>query len=173
LDQFYQQASQVSAKTYQERLLGTGLPRTPEFAQRLAQRASRGALRGYVLRLDGQPAAYIYGDLEEGVLAYDYVGFDPAFRPDSPGIVLQYLALQDLFADPAVRVFDFTEGEGQHKETFATASRPCADIFFFRGHPDLALLVATHHGLARLWQGLSSLAQRLGLKKALKDRLRA
>lgn len=170
-EEFFDLASQVSAKTYQERLLGTGLPQGTEFRQKFRERAARGAMRGYVLRLDGQPVAYIYGEMEDGVLAYDYVGYDPAFKQASPGIVLQYLALEDLFGDPAVRVFDFTEGEGQHKETFATASRACADIFYFKSHPDLALLVATHHGLARLWRALSALAEKLGLKKALKARL--
>lgn len=169
--EFYDLASQVSAKTYQERLLGTGLPQGEEFRQQFLKRAARGALRGYVLKLDGQPAAYICGNLEDGVLAYDYVGYDPAFKQVSPGIVLQYLALEDLFSDTAVKVFDFTEGEGQHKQTFATASRPCADIFYFKAHPDLALLVAAHHGLALLWRGLSALAEKLGLKKALKTRL--
>lgn len=42
-------------------------------------------------------------------------------RPVTPGIVLQILALESLFTECRVLMFDFTEGEGQHKETFSTA----------------------------------------------------
>ena len=84
----------------------------------------------------GEPAAYLYCPIAEGTVRYDHVGHDPAFNDLSPGGVLMLEAMRDLYAERGLRRFDFTEGDGQHKRSFATDSVACLDLLLLR--PTLA-----------------------------------
>lgn len=132
LADFHDIARRISERTYQERLLGGGLPDDPEFLRSLYHLAASGAARGWLLHIAGEPAAYLYCPVEAGVVRYDHVGHDPAFSDFSPGGVLLMEALRDLFAEGGLHRFDFTEGDGQHKRSFATHSAACLDLLLLR-----------------------------------------
>lgn len=171
--EFLALAERVSAASYQERLLEAGLPTGPEFAARVEILAQADRFRGYIVFVAGNPAAYLYAGADQfGVLYYDYVGFDPAYRDYSAGTVLLYYVLEELFQSRRFHRFDFTEGEGAHKETFATANFLCADIYAFRPTIQARALLAAH----RVWEGGQGLARqvldRLGLKTRLKRFIR-
>ncbi|HEU0044099.1 GNAT family N-acetyltransferase [Sphingomonas sp.] len=125
---FHHTARAVSLKTYQEKLLGSGLPADPSALLRLA---AADEVRAWLLSRDDAPIAYLCCVADGETLRYDYVGHDPAHGDLSPGAVLQADALVDLFADRFAR-FDFTEGEGQHKRQFATGGEACADVLLLR-----------------------------------------
>jgi CelD/BcsL family acetyltransferase involved in cellulose biosynthesis len=129
---FHDTARRISIRTYQERLLGSGLPSDPAFLQRMNAMASADAVRGWLLYVAGEPAAYLYCPIQAGTVRYDYVGHDPAFSHFSPGGVLQMEAMRDLYAEGDLQYFDFTEGEGQHKRQFATGGVACVDLLLLR-----------------------------------------
>ncbi|WP_242096152.1 GNAT family N-acetyltransferase [Sphingomonas sp. CROZ-RG-20F-R02-07] len=129
---FHPLARAVSATTYQERLLGSGLPQDPA---PLLSLAAEDRVRAWLMVVEGVPAAYLCCTADGDVLRYDHVGHDPAFSDRSPGAVLQMAALRDLFADRFTH-FDFTEGEGQHKRQLASGSTDCVDLLLLR--PTLA-----------------------------------
>lgn len=170
--EFHQLARRVSERTYQERLLDAGLPGDTGFVEHLRALAAADAVRAWLLFLNDEPIAYLCCPVRDGVLIYEYLGFDPAARQLSPGTVLQLLALKALFAEGRFRAFDFTEGEGEHKRLFATTSRPCADIFVLRPSLRAWTLVlgqiATDGGV----RIAGRLLDRIGLKKRLKAWLR-
>lgn len=136
VETFHRLAREVAAKTYQERLLGAGLPDTPEFQAAMLACAAAGAVRAWLLFVDGVAAAYLYCPVDGGVVRYDYVGHDPALAELSPGAVLQLEAMRDLFAEGGLVAFDFTEGEGQHKRSMASGGIDCVDLLLLR--PTLA-----------------------------------
>jgi CelD/BcsL family acetyltransferase involved in cellulose biosynthesis len=129
---FHPLARAVSATTYQERLLGSGLP---EDLAHFATSIREDRLRAWLLFLDGTPVAYLCCIADGQSLRYDHVGHDPAHDDLSPGAVLQAEAVRALFVDRFAR-FDFTEGEGQHKRQFATEGTACVDLLLLR--PTLA-----------------------------------
>ncbi len=129
---FHPLARAVSATTYQERLLGSGLP---EDAGHFVRLAAEDRVRAWLLSVAGEPVAYLCCTADGDSLRYDHVGHDPAFNDLSPGAVLQMEAMRQLFADRFAR-FDFTEGEGQHKRQFATTGTACVDLLLLR--PTLA-----------------------------------
>ena len=130
---FHGPARAVSATTYQERLLGSGLPAD---AASLVALAAAGRVRAWLLWLGGRPIAYLACTADGTTLRYDHVGHDPAESALSPGSVLHAEALRDLFAEGAFARFDFTEGEGQHKRALATGGTECVDLLLLR--PSLA-----------------------------------
>ena len=168
LERFWQLARAVSAKTYQERLLEAGLPEDASYRQQALQWASEDRLRAFLLFHRGQPVSYLFCPIRDGVVEYAYLGYDPSYQHLSAGTVLQWLALEKLFAERRYRFFDFTEGESQHKRLFSTGHLECANVALL--HPTLShrLLVASHR---RFTQGVEALGRWLE-QHDLKSRVR-
>lgn len=132
VEEFHRHARAVSEVTYQERLLGAGLPDGEGALARMRDLAGAGAMRGWLLFLEGRPISYLYAPAEGDTLIYAYLGYDPAYADLSPGTVLQLEAMRELMAERRFRWFDFTEGDGQHKRQFATGSVDCVDLLLLR-----------------------------------------
>ena len=161
---FHARARPLSARTYQERLLGSGLPDTPAFHAEMAADAAADTARAWLLSVDGVAVAYLYCTARDGSLLYAHVGHDPAWNALSPGSVLHAHAMADLFAERRFARFDFTEGEGQHKRQFATGGVECVDLLMLRP------TIANRAALAALgaWDGAMAWAKRRVRHPALK-----
>jgi CelD/BcsL family acetyltransferase involved in cellulose biosynthesis len=132
---FYRNARAVSALTYQERLLRAGLPEGEAALAAMRERAGRDAMRGWILFLEERPIAYLYAPAEGATLIYAHLGYDPAYADFSPGSVLQFEAMRQLMEEGAFCLFDFTEGEGQHKRLFSTGEVECVDLLLLKPTP--------------------------------------
>lgn len=168
---FFSLAKTVSEKTYQERLLNVGLPTDPAFIGSACAMARADRVRAYLLFLNGGPIAYLYCPVNERVVAYDRLGYDPAYASLSPGTVLQMLALEALFSEQFA-TFDFTEGEGQHKEIFSTGSRLCGDIYVVRRRLVPTSILALHHAVNRTSAAAGATLDRLHLRSRLRRLIR-
>jgi CelD/BcsL family acetyltransferase involved in cellulose biosynthesis len=136
LEAFHDVGRRISLRTYQERMLGSGLPESPEFLHSMLSLAAADQVRAWLLYVGGEPAAYLYCPVVGDTVIYAHVGHDPAFNDLSPGQVLQLEAMRDLFEEQRFARFDFTEGEGQHKRQFSTGGVACVDLLLLR--PSLA-----------------------------------
>ena len=172
VDTFLSEALPLSEATYQHRLLDSGLPRSESFRERLLDLAARNQFRGWILRLDAKPVAYICSEAVERTLLYEYVGFDPRAADLSPGTVLQYLVLEQLFSEGHFRYFDFTEGEGSHKEFFGTHHMQCADVFICGDALSPRLWLGAHRSFEAVAGIAIKIVNQLGLKARLKRILR-
>jgi CelD/BcsL family acetyltransferase involved in cellulose biosynthesis len=173
LADFHAVALQLSLGTYQERLMGAGLPDTPAFVRRMYAMAAQGHVRAWLLYVGGEPAAYLYCPIKGDTAIYEFVGHDPRFNDLSVGAVLQVEALRDLFADPGVTRFDFTEGDGQHKRQFATAGVPCCDLLLLRPTVTNRLAIAALATFDRTMALAKIGVERFGLQDAVKKVRRA
>lgn len=129
---FHAVARGISTKTYQEKLLGSGLPDDAPFVQRMYEMAATDNVRAWLLYIGGEPAAYLYCPIHDSTVIYQFVGHDPAFGDLSPGSVLHLAAMRDLQGEGTLKRFDFTEGEGQHKRQLATGGVACVDLLLLR-----------------------------------------
>jgi len=163
LQAFHGIARGIAVNTYQEKLMGEGLPGTPEFMRTMLAKAAADEVRAWLLYIGGRPAAYLYCPAAGETLIYEYVGHDPAFNDLSPGAVLQVEAFRELFEEGKFARFDFTEGEGQHKRQFSTDGVACLDLLLLR--PSLANRAATMAlgGFNRAVAGGKALADAAGL----------
>ena len=173
LAEFFSLAREVSRKTYQERLLQKGLPSSVEFVAHAEALATHKRVLAYILLLNSRPVAYMFCFCADGIVTGDYLGYDPAFRSLSPGTVLQYLILQSLFEKHRdMRIFDFTEGEGQQKSFFGTDERLCAKSYFIRRSLNNIALVLLHYRLDRFTESAGHLLDKCGLKQPIKRFIR-
>lgn len=172
LREFFPSARAISEKTYQERLLEAGLPSSAGFQQRMLAAGAEDSVRAYILFLEEQPVAYLYCPLRQGVVIYQYLGYDPAFSNLSPGTVLQMAALKSLFGDERCDFFDFTEGESAQKRLFGTNSLLCGDVYYFRRNVRNIVVVHGHRSAILMTSALARAMERLGLKHRTKALLR-
>ena len=97
----------------------------PDFAKEddvLADVASRGLLRAYLLFLDGTPVTYVLGYRFHDIYHYSDIGFDEAYGKYSPGCVLLYRIIEDLANNTETRLINFGIGDSEYKRQFANDS---------------------------------------------------
>jgi CelD/BcsL family acetyltransferase involved in cellulose biosynthesis len=90
----------------------------------------RGWLRLYVLRLDGRPAACLYGFLYGGRFYFYQTGFDPAYERYSPGLITMGLSIQAAIEEGA-REYDLLHGDEAYKSHWSSQSRELTRIELF------------------------------------------
>jgi CelD/BcsL family acetyltransferase involved in cellulose biosynthesis len=102
------------------------------FYQTLARRcAETGKLRNYLLYLDGQPVAHLFGvEFRRRYLALK-TSYDQTYKALSPGVVLMRHALQDSF-QRGLEIFDFVGVESRWKNELATDQGTYVDVCVFR-----------------------------------------
>ena len=165
LETFHAVARGIAARTYQEKLLGEGLPGSPEFVRHMLARGEADEVRAWLLYIGDAPAAYLYCPAQGDTLIYEFVGHDPAFNELSPGAVLQMEAFRDLFDEGRFARFDFTEGEGQHKRQFSTGGVACLDLLLLQPTLTNRATMAALGGFNRAVAGGKALAQIAGAEK--------
>jgi CelD/BcsL family acetyltransferase involved in cellulose biosynthesis len=82
----------------------------------------RGWLRLYVLRLDGKPAAGLYGFLYHRTFYFYQSGFDAAYDKYSVGLVTMGLAIKRAIEEGAEE-FDLLHGDEEYKAHWSNGSR--------------------------------------------------
>lgn len=170
--EFFRHARTVSKLTYQERLLDAGIPDSEEFIAQAETLAAQQNLRAYILFDGGRPVSYLYCPVEEGVLIYAYLGYDPDYMPMSVGTVLQWLAIEQLFNEGSFRYFDFTEGQSSHKLLFATHQQQCANVFLVRDTLRNVMLIKSHMLMDRFSNRIGATLDRFGVKEKVRRLLR-
>jgi CelD/BcsL family acetyltransferase involved in cellulose biosynthesis len=172
VDNLAEIAEEIARHSYQ-RELGVGFVNTEGERQRLYLKAKKGWLRGYVLYIGEEPAAFWIGDINQGVFGGDYIGFDPAFGKYSPGI---YLALKVIegFCGGAEKVIavDFATGHADYKAEFSNCVWEETDVYIFARSfkgITLNLIKSSAAGTAYV---LKKVLERTGLLKKIKKRWR-
>lgn len=123
--------------------------------------AARGWLRLYRLHAGGQAIAAVYG-IEAGRRFFYYQsGYDPAWRPRSPGLVLVGRTVEDAYAR-GLTDYDFLRGTEPYKLEWASDRRETLDLCLRA--PSLRAGTAT---LAReAWRGARGAARAVAPRAA-------
>ncbi len=173
LRDFLKDAWTVSEKTYQERLLNFPLPRDENFIRESEEAMEEGKLVGIMLYIKDTPVAYnlcpVYGD---GILLYEYTGYDPAYAKFSAGTIVQYETIKYAFENPHIKYYDLSTGEGPHKELFATGNTLCCDVFIFPKTPKYQLMVWSKLVTDGTTNILRAILKKIGIKDQIKRIIR-
>lgn len=172
ISRFFKLARPVSAASYQERLLDCGLPSDAEFISAATAAAARDEVRAFLLFAHGEPVSYLYCPEKDGVLEYAFLGYISDFGKLSPGTVLQWLALETLFAEKRYTAFDFTEGESEHKRFFSTHQTPCSLQLLLRPSLRARIGARLHRCVDATSKRLGDSLESFGLKRRIKNWMR-
>lgn len=169
---FHQTAATISRQTYQSQLLHSGLPDSASFRASMEEKARQGEARGYVLKDQGEAIAFAWCTSKGTRLTYDVIGYLPQHAQSSPGTVLLYLILEDLFRLGRFEIFDFGIGEAAYKSAFATDQLNFSDAYLFRNSLRHRLLVSLHWNSERFSAAVGAWLERKGLKKKIRALIR-
>ena len=123
--------------------------RMREFLALVCRRAfDQGWLRLWTLELDGTPVAAWLGWNVGGSYAYYLAGFDPAFGPTSPGLVLLARTVEAA-TDEGAYEYDFLLGDEPYKSRFANAAREVETEIIGPALSGLVLVVRLERSLRR------------------------
>jgi Acetyltransferase (GNAT) domain len=172
LDELMRDTEAVHVKTYQHGM-GAGLKDT-ELERLLRELAAeRGWFRGFVLYLDGVPAAFWHGTAYRGVFYTGPTGYDPAHRDLRLGTYVLARMVQELCGE--VEWMDFGSGDAEYKRHFSDEHRLEEDMLVFaaRPHPIAVNLAQTAvKGASRIAKaGLSRTGRLRGARRAWRGRL--
>jgi Acetyltransferase (GNAT) domain len=108
--------------------------------------ATRGLLRSYLLTIRGEPCAFVNGYQYRGVFHYADVAYDERYAKYSPGTVLLFLLIQDLFAHRSPECMSFGIGYADYKRLFATDVQRDASVLVLRRNMKNRLKSGLHRG---------------------------
>ncbi|HYS26972.1 MAG TPA: GNAT family N-acetyltransferase [Vicinamibacterales bacterium] len=118
-------------RRFDERGTAFGTDDMRAFHDELTRRAlDRGWLRMFVLRLDGAPAAVMYGFLYDGTFYFYQHGFDEQFQQHSIGLVLMALSIRAAI-DEGAGEFDMLWGVEPYKFLWARQTRELRTLLLF------------------------------------------
>jgi hypothetical protein len=142
----------ISHRSYKKEL-GWGFREDEKFARELENDARAGMVRGYVLNLDDQPAAYVFCRIDHDVIIYKHLAHEDRFMERSPGTVLLYLIIERLFTQKEFRLLDFDGMEHiPYKEFFSTRMVRCARILWLRPTARNIVMVTAHWLITAAWR---------------------
>jgi hypothetical protein len=169
---FFDEAVAISRQTYQTRLLHSGLPETDEFYRGMVEAATQGQARAYLLGDQGRPIAFAWCRGRGSRLTYEVIGYLPESAPLSPGTVLLFLIVRDLFESGTHKLLDFGQGEAFYKSQFSTGYVDFCDAYLLRRNARNSVLVWLHYSLDRFSSWLGRVLEKAGLKKRVRMLLR-
>ena len=127
-------------------------PETNEFRKDVIAEAREGRTCGFVLMHENKAIAYAFCRIDSEVITYSNIGYDPRFARYSPGIVLLFLILEQLFAARRFRLFDLGQGGWAYKALFATGSVDYVKMIWFPiTIPNIGLVLA-HYFVTGAWR---------------------
>lgn len=170
---FHREAVGISRQTYQTQLLGAGLPDNAAFLQSMQDKAAMGEARGYLLRDQGQAVAFAWCAARGSTLVYEVIGYRPELADRSPGTVLLYLILEDLFALGRYPVLDFGPGHAFYKEAFATRHTDFADAYLLRADWGHHWRLWLHQRVDGFSEAMGAWLERYGWKRRIRQAMRA
>ena len=121
----------------------TAFHQTPlvHFHQRFSRLAlEREWLRLYLLRLDGEAVAALYGFRYADTFLFYQSGFDPRFAPQGVGLVLMGLVIREAIAEGAAE-FDLLHGAEPYKFLWSGQTRELSNLELY---PPTARGVVSH-----------------------------
>ena len=172
LEELMRDTAAVHVKTYQHGM-GAGLT-GGELERRLRELAAeRGWFRGFVLYLDGMPAAFWHGTAYRRVFYTGPTGYDPAHRDLRLGTYVLVKMVEQLCGE--VDWMDFGSGDAEYKRRFSDDSRLEEDVTVFAARPRpiaINLAQTTVRGSSQASKALLSRSGRLrAARRAWRGRL--
>jgi CelD/BcsL family acetyltransferase involved in cellulose biosynthesis len=129
VQRFLSQMDEIYRDTWQAQSAGYCRRNTESHCRFLARIAERGWLRSYTLVVDQQAVAYLLGYQHRGIYYYYEIGYRQQWADYSPGAVLTYLFLEELFEENPPQLVDYLVGDQPYKRSLSNLQLRAASIY--------------------------------------------
>ena len=169
---FLAHVARVSSLSWQGRRLQKQVSASEATRAYFTELAERGWLRSYLLLSGSQGIAFVVGMQADGVYYYDEPGYDPAWASYSPGAVMLYRLLEDLFAHHRPQWFDFGSGDLEYKRFYGNECVEAVNVYLLRRSAYMGLARMAHRSLTAVEDLLRRSVNRLGIRSTVVQLLR-
>ena len=170
--EFLETAHAISLRTWQSDKLGLRIHNNSQELRFFTFLATQQSLRSYLLFVDEQPAAFLFGTQHKGLFSYEEVGYVREFSDRSPGQVLLVQVLEDLLKDNPPRVFDFGGGAADYKQLFATTTSTSGNVWLVPPGLRPQLCLAYLRGCRTMDRFARAIVSKLGATTLLRQLIR-
>ena len=132
VDAFYESARLVAEQSWQFHSFGGCLEETALYLENLRNLARLGSLRAYLLKCGGRPCAFVIGYQYDDVLQFQQTAYAADFARFSPGTVLYYMLLEDLYTHRRPKLVNHGVGVTPHKRLFTNRHALDTTVYLFR-----------------------------------------
>jgi len=161
----------VARLTY-HRGLGEGFKDDTDHRERFTLFNRMGALRAWILRIDGTPRAFCVGFTYRDVFHFFETGYDPGFRSHGIGMFL-FLHMTDALIKEGLRKFDYGFGDAEYKQRFSDRSWQEATLRIYARSPT-GFFARWYTGFATSFSNVVRLiVRKLGILERLKTAWRS
>jgi len=160
---FLDSATKVAASSWQKKLLDVNVSQTAPRYEALRAMASEGHLRSYVLKAAGEPCGFTLGLQSPRTFFFYETAYDPKWARFSPGKVMFFLMLQDLFQHKSPELAFLAPGDFDYKRWFGTGFFNEAAFLILKNTFANRMKISAHHLFRNAVQALKRvkfLAQR-------------
>jgi hypothetical protein len=148
--------------------VGIGFGQDERELRSISRILRQGRLRGYVLYVRDQPAAFWYGSACGDRFHLGTTGFDPQYADYRAGTYLLMRVIRDLCSDPSISFLDYGLGDADYKRRYGSRRWEEQDVIVFHGRPR-ALAVRALLSAAEIAQsGIDRATANPRLKRELK-----
>jgi hypothetical protein len=170
---FLQDAMEVSRKTYQYRLYGSGLRDTESLERFYTSAAELGWFRSYILYVQDRPIAFQVAYVYRGRFHAEEIGYDPEWAQHHVGIFLHTEIITDLAASGgAITEFDFGRGDFLHKQRLSTRYRIEGYFYLLPTHMRARALAASLRATNYLSSKLGAVLEGVGVRAKVHNFIR-
>lgn len=145
----------VAEKSWKADQLECATPTIVSNPEALAEIASKGLLRAYVLKVRNEPCAYVIGYQFKQIYHYANIGYDAGLSQYSPGNVLLLQVIQDLTDNAGARFMSFGITDAEYKRIFGNHHIKDAALLVLRPGLGNAMKLKMHSA----FQGVKDLAR--------------
>ncbi len=171
--EFVAESMELSRKTYQYQLLGSGLRERAALERCYLAASGLGWFRSYLLYANEKPVAFQVGYVYRGRFHAAEIGYDPAWARQHVGIFLHTEIVIDLAAsNGAINGFDFGNDDSLHKERLSTCSRLEGYFYLIPAHIRGGLMARSMRVTNRVSAALGAVLGRFGVRTKIRDLLR-
>ena len=142
--EFLTEAAAIAAKSWQKRLIGLPFDKPAPRFKFFADLAERRMLRSYLLKCGDVTCAYAICYQCDRIFYYYEIAYDPKWSAASPGKVLLYLILEDLFEHERPEIFHFGAEAFDYKRWFANRHGEEGTVYLSRKTLANRLKFASH-----------------------------
>jgi len=134
--------------------------------------AKNGWLRCFILECNNKPIAFVIGSQFNGTFEYEETGYDPEYSSHSPGSVMTYMLIEQLFKQNIPTNINFGYGENVYKKVFGNHSYPAFNIVACHKSSKFNYLLKAQEQLNNLYSLISRLLKKYKIDSYIRKRLK-
>jgi hypothetical protein len=168
VDELLEKVNIIFKKSWQSNVMGYYQRDSEAQIESKKLQARNNWLKSYVLECNNTPVAFVMGTQLNGYYDYEETGFDPEYASFSPGSVMTYLLIEELFKENKPEILNFGFGENVYKKIFGNHSFTAFNIVSCPKSSKANLLLSIQNYLNKTY----SLISRLLVKSKLDKHIR-